>query len=139
MRVLTLMAWMYLVIGLASLSLPIAVVSYALSGKWNVFAAFMAISALCIGIGLIWISVTYLREKGRVVAESMATFTGTLLWLLINTKSIGYVEVIDEKFGALAGFGVILLPIIISIGITNSMKFLIHRTYEGASHLDGYS
>jgi len=97
----------------------------------------MMLPALSLAFGLIWISITFLREKRENVADSMATLTGILLWVTINTKAINYIDVVDEKFGALAGFGVILLPIIIGVGATKSMKFFIRRAYEQKSDQGG--
>ncbi len=135
--ILTVLSWLYLVVGLLALSLPIAVLSSAFRGEWNSLSLFMMLPALFLSIGLIWISVTFLREKRENIAESMATLTGLLLWITINTKAINYVDVIDEKFGAFAGFGVILLPIIIGVGATKLMKRLIRRAYEQKSDQGG--
>ena len=135
--ILTVLSWIYLVIGLLALSLPIAVISSAFRGEWNSLSLFMMLPALFLAIGFIWISITYLREKSENIAESMATLTGILLWITINTKVINYVDLVDDRFGTLAGFGVILLPIIIGVGATKSMKYFIRRAYEQKSDQGG--
>jgi len=136
-RILTILSWLYLVIGLLGLSLPIAVVSSAFKGEWNSLSLFSMLPVLFLAIGLIWISITFLREKRENVAESLATLTGLMLWLIINTKAVQCIEVANEKFGALAGFGVILLPVIIGVGATKWMKSLIRRAYEEKSDQGG--
>jgi len=135
--ILTVLSWLYLVVGLLALALPIAVLSSVFKGEWNSLSMIMMLPALSLAFGLIWISITFLREKRENVADSMATLTGILLWVTINTKAINYIDVVDEKFGALAGFGVILLPIIIGVGATKSMKFFIRRAYEQKSDQGG--
>ncbi|MEM7791171.1 MAG: hypothetical protein AAF546_07210, partial [Verrucomicrobiota bacterium] len=135
--ILTFLSWFYLVIGLLALSLPIAVLSSAFRGEWNSLSLFMMLPSLFLAIGLIWISITFLREKRENIAESMATLTGILLWITINTKALDYLDMVDDRFGALAGFGVILLPIIVGVGATKSMKFFIRRAYEQKSDQGG--
>ena len=135
--VLSILAWLYLVAGLLSLSLPIAVLSSAISGEWNALSLFLMLPALFLGIGSIWLSVTYLREKEKNAAESMATLTGIAVWLVLNASLIDFVEPFDEKYGTLAGFGIVISPIIMGVITTKLMKASINRTYHKQYEPDG--
>jgi hypothetical protein len=134
---LTVLAWIYLVVGLLSLSLPFAVLSSALTGEWNALTVIMMLPALFLGIGLIWLSVAYLREKRENIAESMATLTGILAWLSINTVTIDFADPVEEKFGTFAILGVIFIPILIGVMTTKFMRIFIRRAYERKSDQGG--
>jgi predicted MPP superfamily phosphohydrolase len=134
---LKVLAWIYLAVGLLALSLPFAVLSSALTGQWNALSIIMMLPALFLAIGLIWLSVTYLREKRKNVAESMATLTGILVWLSINTATIDFAEPVEEKFGTFAIFGVIFLPIFVGMMATKLMRMFIRKAYEQSSDQGG--
>jgi hypothetical protein len=135
--ILTVLAWIFLVVGLLSLSLPFAVLSSALTGEWNAFSIVIMLPALFLGIGLIWISVTYLREKRKNVAESMATLTGILVWITINGVTIDFADLVEERFGVFALFGVVFLPIFLGMMTTRFMKIFIRRAYKRNSDQGG--
>lgn len=131
--ILTALSWLALIVGLLMLTLPIAVLSSAFSKEWNMLSIAIMLPALAMSIGLILVSIAFLRKKGKKEANSIATLTGFMTWISINAMTIDFADSAEEKFGALAIFGVLLLPIFLGMMTTRVMKAFIRKTYEPSS------
>lgn len=130
---LTALSWLMLLLGIFSLSVPVTLLSSVFSGEWSAFTLAAIVPTLVLAISMGWFSASFLKRKGMRAANRMAYVAGFFVW--ISTKSLAYDYSADaqEHFGKWALLAVVLLPVLLGIFTTKTIKLIIRKAYEADS------
>jgi hypothetical protein len=125
----TVLAVLLLLTGLASLSFPWVVAVSIFRGEFDPAVLFFAVPILLYAWAAIGYSVAYLRKKKVRSAYSIATVTGFTVWALSSTKAAEYLEVVEDRLGLLASCLLLFLPVVLGIGVMRYLKGGIRKSF----------
>ncbi|MBC2601993.1 hypothetical protein [Puniceicoccus vermicola] len=128
--ILTALSLLLLLLGIFSLALPITLLSSALSGESSPLSLAAIIPALALAIGVSWSSASFLKRRGRKTANRMAYVAGFFVWISTKSLAVDFSQSNEEDWGKGAVLALFLLPILLGILTTKTIKFLIRKAYE---------
>ena len=132
--ILTALSLLLLLLGIFSLALPITLLSSALSGESSPLSLAAIIPALALAIGVSWSSASFLKRRGRKTANRMAYVAGFFVWISTKSLAVDFSQSNEEDWGKGAVLALFLLPILLGILTTKTIKFLIRKAYEAEAY-----
>ena len=112
--------------GIAAFTLPIAV--FGSPGELSMLSATFACVVLVVGSCFIATGFQHVRKKNKQTALVVATTSGFLAWILLNSQAMQFAESKEDDTWR---FGALVLPVLICYYGTKALKRVIAEKYQG--------